>query len=64
MPKAPTSVYICQQCDYQSPKWLGQCPNCQAWNSFEETIARSSQRNASGVRADAGSSRSMGGEAD
>ncbi len=61
MPKAPTSVYICQQCDYQSPKWLGQCPNCQAWNSFEETMARPSQRSASGVRADVGTARANGG---
>ncbi len=34
--KAPKTVYTCTECDYQSPKWLGKCPSCGAWNSFEE----------------------------
>ena len=34
--KAPKTVYTCTSCDYQSPKWLGRCPSCGAWNSFEE----------------------------
>ncbi len=39
--KSPKSVYSCQQCGAQSPKWLGRCPDCGAWNSFvEEAIAR------------------------
>lgn len=29
-------VYVCTECDYQSPSWLGRCPNCGAWNTFEE----------------------------
>jgi len=35
MPKVQT-VFECQQCAYQSPKWLGRCPDCGAWNSFTE----------------------------
>jgi len=31
------SVFVCQQCGKESPKWLGHCPDCQAWNSFVET---------------------------
>ena len=31
------TVFICQQCGKESPKWLGHCPDCQAWNSFVET---------------------------
>lgn len=31
-------VYKCRKCDYKSPRWLGKCPNCEAWNSFEEII--------------------------
>jgi len=31
------SVFVCQQCGKESPKWLGRCPDCQAWNSFLET---------------------------
>lgn len=30
--------FFCQQCGYESPKWLGKCPGCQAWNSFVEEI--------------------------
>ena len=35
MAKAVTK-YVCNSCGYQSAKPLGRCPNCQAWNSFEE----------------------------
>ncbi|MCX7750705.1 MAG: DNA repair protein RadA [Candidatus Bipolaricaulota bacterium] len=28
--------YRCRGCGYQSPKWLGRCPRCGAWESFEE----------------------------
>lgn len=37
MPKI-TSVYICQQCGYKAPQYLGKCPQCDSWNSFVETI--------------------------
>src|SRR3989338_7888665 len=32
------SSYVCQQCGYKSPSYLGKCPECGAWNSFVETI--------------------------
>lgn len=33
--------YFCQQCGYQSSKWLGKCPSCNNWNTFvEEVIQR------------------------
>jgi DNA repair protein RadA/Sms len=32
------SVFVCQQCGKESPKWLGRCPACQEWNSFAETV--------------------------
>lgn len=35
MPKA-SFRYVCQQCAYSSPKWLGRCPECGHWNSFVE----------------------------
>jgi DNA repair protein RadA/Sms len=36
------TVYVCQQCGKASPKWLGRCPECQAWNTFSETpVSRS-----------------------
>ncbi len=31
------TVFVCQQCGKENPKWLGHCPDCQAWNSFVET---------------------------
>lgn len=30
------TLYTCTQCSYQSAKWLGRCPQCEAWNSFAE----------------------------
>ena len=32
------TVFTCQTCGYQSPKWLGRCPDCNSWNSFVEEI--------------------------
>jgi rubrerythrin len=32
------SKFVCQSCGYQSPKYLGRCPNCGAWNSFVEEV--------------------------
>ena len=32
------TFYKCTNCEYESPKWIGQCPNCQEWNSFLEKI--------------------------
>ena len=34
--KGLKTVYICSECNYTSPKWLGKCTSCGAWNSFEE----------------------------
>jgi DNA repair protein RadA/Sms len=31
-----TTIFSCQNCGYQSPKWLGKCPDCGAWNSIVE----------------------------
>ncbi|MDE5770730.1 MAG: DNA repair protein RadA [Ruminococcus sp.] len=35
-------IYICNQCGYESSKWNGKCPSCNAWNSFEEDISQPS----------------------
>lgn len=32
------SLFFCQSCGYESPKWLGKCPSCQEWNSFVEEV--------------------------
>ncbi len=30
------SVFVCNECGYESPKWLGKCPACNSWNTFFE----------------------------
>jgi DNA repair protein RadA/Sms len=30
------TVFSCQNCGYQSPRWIGRCPDCNSWNSFVE----------------------------
>ncbi len=32
------TIYICQNCGAQSPKWLGKCPSCNEWNTFVEEV--------------------------
>ena len=35
-----TTVFFCQECGYESSKWLGQCPGCKQWNTFVEENIR------------------------
>ena len=36
-------VYFCTDCGYETPKWLGKCPACGAWNTIaEHTVAKES----------------------
>jgi len=42
------TVFVCQNCGAESPKWLGRCPSCKEWNSYhEEIVAPSSSREVS-----------------
>ncbi|CAB0615221.1 DNA repair protein RadA [Corynebacterium diphtheriae] len=36
MAKKARSSHICSECGYTSPKWLGRCPDCGAWGTFQE----------------------------
>ena len=36
--KKEKTKYICSECGYNSLKWLGKCPNCDSWGTFEEEI--------------------------
>src|SRR3979490_2897332 len=36
MAKRPSTVFVCQECGSQSPKWEGRCGDCGAWNSLVE----------------------------
>jgi DNA repair protein RadA/Sms len=37
------TIYTCQNCGAQSPKWLGKCSNCGEWNTFVEEIVEKKQ---------------------
>ena len=32
------TAYFCQNCGYESVKWVGQCPSCSQWNTFVEEL--------------------------
>lgn len=36
MAKAPKTVFVCNECGYESAKWMGKCPACNSWNTFFE----------------------------
>lgn len=38
------SKYVCTDCGYESPKWMGKCPGCHAWNTMSEFIERPSKK--------------------
>lgn len=51
MPKEKT-VFVCTNCGQDSPKWVGKCPACGAWNTYVEEIVRkepASKRPVSGL---------------
>jgi DNA repair protein RadA/Sms len=41
------SLYVCRECGASFPKWAGQCSECQAWNSLEESLAPPVSRSSS-----------------
>jgi DNA repair protein RadA/Sms len=43
------SAFFCQQCGYESVKWVGQCPSCGQWNTFvEELVQKETSKNNNG----------------
>ncbi len=45
MAKGKVSVYFCNECGYESTKWMGQCPACKEWNTFvEEKVEKKSAK--------------------
>ena len=54
MAKSKT-VFFCQNCGYESSKWMGHCPACHEWNSFvEEPVKTSASKGGSSLRQSAG----------
>ena len=39
------SIYICTECGGSSPRWLGKCPSCGAWNTLVESIEEGASKN-------------------
>ena len=48
--KAPKSktIFICQECGFQTPRWAGRCPDCSQWNSLKEEVT--SGRSSTGIQ--------------
>ncbi len=45
-----TTIFYCQNCGYESAKWMGQCPGCREWNTFvEETVSAVELKNGRGL---------------
>ena len=38
--KPPTTQYVCSECGYTAPKWLGKCPDCGNFNTMQEELVR------------------------
>ena len=30
------TIFVCQNCGAQAPRWVGKCPSCESWNSYVE----------------------------
>lgn len=45
------TVYFCQNCGYESGKWMGQCPACRQWNTFVEEVVTAKQSAAGKAKA-------------
>lgn len=35
------TIFVCQECGYESPRWMGKCPNCSQWNTLVEELEAS-----------------------
>lgn len=40
------TIYVCSACGGTTPRWQGQCPACQAWNTLDESLSESTSTNA------------------
>ena len=47
MPKART-IFTCGACGYETPRWVGRCPGCGAWNTLEESVVATAPEKAGG----------------
>lgn len=43
------TIYVCQNCGAESPKWIGRCPSCREWNTYHEEIVSSASSREKGL---------------
>jgi len=43
-PGKSRTIFVCQECGFQSPRWAGRCPGCEQWNSLKEEVTDVSVR--------------------
>ncbi|GGM35175.1 DNA repair protein RadA [Paraliobacillus quinghaiensis] len=41
--------YVCQECGYETPKWMGKCPSCNTWNTLVEELTTKSSSKHTGI---------------
>jgi len=46
------TLFFCQSCGYESPKWIGKCPSCNGWNSFVEEVVTKTEADKNNWRHD------------
>lgn len=51
------TLFFCQSCGYESPKWVGKCPSCGSWNSFSEEVVSKNESDRNDWRQDSSKSR-------
>ncbi len=45
------TVFVCNECGYESAKWLGKCPSCNSWSTFvEEKVVKSTDSKSAPIR--------------
>lgn len=54
MAKTDKTNFLCTECGYDAPKWLGKCPSCGAWGSFKEFKVSGSKQKSGISQADGG----------
>ena len=45
--KGTKLVFVCRECGATSPKWIGKCPDCKSWNSYDEIEIKEKTRSSS-----------------
>jgi len=51
------TLFFCQSCGYESPKWVGKCPSCGSWNSFVEEVVSKNENDRNDWRQNASKSK-------